>query len=275
MHYLTRAAVLFAAVVPLFGVGGLGEATTASVRAQANGPRLDIAFTQGSTTVVPEVSVSVAGTYSCGDGTATHQVPITVTLAQGTRNAEGSTTVNCGDNDGNWTVLVLFPLVAANTGINANAIIDDGSAQATASAHLVRNTRFLSVDPNVTIDENGNIVFTGRHGCSDTDPAVIELTGTQMLDGVTTVGVGLVRVNCPANNVAFTVTVTPSLTAGPQAARLETRQFTCPLSGRTAQTGVITIANAVFGSDPPITPELLDRAFQVDSLVVACLQDFP
>jgi quercetin dioxygenase-like cupin family protein len=36
--------------------------------------------------------------------------------------------------------------------------------------------------------------------------------------------------------------------------------------------GVITIANAVFGSDPPINPDVLARAFQLDQKVVKSLQ---
>jgi len=36
--------------------------------------------------------------------------------------------------------------------------------------------------------------------------------------------------------------------------------------------GVITIANAVFGSDPPINADILTRAFQVDKDVVNYLQ---
>ncbi|KAL8477321.1 hypothetical protein ACS0TY_029572 [Phlomoides rotata] len=36
--------------------------------------------------------------------------------------------------------------------------------------------------------------------------------------------------------------------------------------------GVITIANAVFGSDPPINPDVLTRAFQVEKNVVDKLQ---
>ncbi|XP_027365206.1 germin-like protein subfamily 1 member 7 isoform X2 [Abrus precatorius] len=36
--------------------------------------------------------------------------------------------------------------------------------------------------------------------------------------------------------------------------------------------GVITIANAVFGSKPPISPEVLTKAFQVDKNVIDYLQ---
>ncbi|XP_054778849.1 germin-like protein subfamily 1 member 13 [Prosopis cineraria] len=36
--------------------------------------------------------------------------------------------------------------------------------------------------------------------------------------------------------------------------------------------GVITIANAVFGSTPPISPEVLTKAFQVDKNIIAYLQ---
>nr|GLL38782.1 putative germin-like protein 2-1 [Ipomoea trifida] len=36
--------------------------------------------------------------------------------------------------------------------------------------------------------------------------------------------------------------------------------------------GVITIANAVFGSDPPINPDVLTKAFQVDNKVIEYLQ---
>ncbi|XP_019195290.1 PREDICTED: germin-like protein subfamily 1 member 13 [Ipomoea nil] len=36
--------------------------------------------------------------------------------------------------------------------------------------------------------------------------------------------------------------------------------------------GVITIANAVFGSDPPINPDVLTKAFQVDDKVIKYLQ---
>ncbi|MCD9639318.1 hypothetical protein HAX54_023748 [Datura stramonium] len=36
--------------------------------------------------------------------------------------------------------------------------------------------------------------------------------------------------------------------------------------------GVITIANAVFGSDPPINDDVLAKAFQIDKKVVDYLQ---
>ena len=36
--------------------------------------------------------------------------------------------------------------------------------------------------------------------------------------------------------------------------------------------GLITIANAVFGSNPPINPNVLIKAFQVDKNVVDYLQ---
>ncbi|KAM1210696.1 hypothetical protein ACFX13_002566 [Malus domestica] len=36
--------------------------------------------------------------------------------------------------------------------------------------------------------------------------------------------------------------------------------------------GVITIANAVFGSKPPINPDVLAKAFQVDNKLVDYLQ---
>ena len=36
--------------------------------------------------------------------------------------------------------------------------------------------------------------------------------------------------------------------------------------------GVITIANAVFGSNPPINPQVLQKAFQVDQKIIDLLQ---
>ena len=36
--------------------------------------------------------------------------------------------------------------------------------------------------------------------------------------------------------------------------------------------GVITIANATFGSNPPINPDVLAKAFQLDKSVVNYLQ---
>uniref|UniRef100_A0A2N9GQN3 Cupin type-1 domain-containing protein n=1 Tax=Fagus sylvatica TaxID=28930 RepID=A0A2N9GQN3_FAGSY len=36
--------------------------------------------------------------------------------------------------------------------------------------------------------------------------------------------------------------------------------------------GIITIANAVFGSNPPINPDVLSKAFQLDQNVVNYLQ---
>jgi hypothetical protein len=36
--------------------------------------------------------------------------------------------------------------------------------------------------------------------------------------------------------------------------------------------GVITVANAVFGSDPPISRDVLTKAFQVDKNVIKYLQ---
>ncbi|XP_050367640.1 germin-like protein subfamily 1 member 20 [Argentina anserina] len=45
------------------------------------------------------------------------------------------------------------------------------------------------------------------------------------------------------------------------------------LAGLSSQNpGVITIANAVFGADPPINPDVLSRAFQIDEKLVEHLQ---
>ncbi|OIT21657.1 PREDICTED: germin-like protein subfamily 1 member 16 [Nicotiana attenuata] len=45
------------------------------------------------------------------------------------------------------------------------------------------------------------------------------------------------------------------------------------MSGLSSQdAGVITVANAVFGSDPPINPYVLTKAFQVEKKVVDYLQ---
>jgi hypothetical protein len=45
------------------------------------------------------------------------------------------------------------------------------------------------------------------------------------------------------------------------------------LAGLSSQNpGVITIANAVFGSNPPINPDVLAKAFQVDHKVIEYLQ---
>ncbi|KAB1202699.1 Germin-like protein subfamily 1 member 20 [Morella rubra] len=45
------------------------------------------------------------------------------------------------------------------------------------------------------------------------------------------------------------------------------------LAGLSSQNpGVITIANAVFGSNPPINPDVLSKAFQVDKKVIDYLQ---
>jgi quercetin dioxygenase-like cupin family protein len=45
------------------------------------------------------------------------------------------------------------------------------------------------------------------------------------------------------------------------------------ISGLSSQNaGVITIADAVFGSDPPINPDVLSKAFQLDKNIVEYLQ---
>ena len=45
------------------------------------------------------------------------------------------------------------------------------------------------------------------------------------------------------------------------------------ISGLSSQNaGAITIANAVFGSNPPINPDVLTKAFQLDKKVVKYLQ---
>ena len=45
------------------------------------------------------------------------------------------------------------------------------------------------------------------------------------------------------------------------------------ISGLSSQNaGVITIADAVFGSNPPINPDVLTKAFQLDKNVVEELQ---
>ena len=45
------------------------------------------------------------------------------------------------------------------------------------------------------------------------------------------------------------------------------------LAGLSSQNpGVITIANAIFGSNPPINPDVLAKAFQLDQKVIEYLQ---
>ena len=45
------------------------------------------------------------------------------------------------------------------------------------------------------------------------------------------------------------------------------------ISGLSSQNaGAITIANAVFGSNPPVNPDILTKAFQLDKKVVEYLQ---
>ncbi|KAL8129069.1 hypothetical protein V2J09_018224 [Rumex salicifolius] len=45
------------------------------------------------------------------------------------------------------------------------------------------------------------------------------------------------------------------------------------ISGLSSQNpGVITIANATFGSNPPISPEVLSKAFQLDKSIIKYLQ---
>jgi quercetin dioxygenase-like cupin family protein len=45
------------------------------------------------------------------------------------------------------------------------------------------------------------------------------------------------------------------------------------ISGLSSQNaGVITIADAIFGSDPPINPDVLSKAFQLDKNIVEYLQ---
>jgi len=45
------------------------------------------------------------------------------------------------------------------------------------------------------------------------------------------------------------------------------------ISGLSSQNaGVITIADAIFGSDPPINPDILSKAFQLDKNIVEYLQ---
>ncbi|KAB1202698.1 Germin-like protein subfamily 1 member 20 [Morella rubra] len=72
-------------------------------------------------------------------------------------------------------------------------------------------------------------------------------------------------------------TVTPVNVA--QIAGLNTLEYPWPfnvgygnavaLAGLSSQNpGVITIANAVFGSNPPINPDVLSKAFQVDKKVI-------
>ncbi|KAK0601000.1 hypothetical protein LWI29_020387 [Acer saccharum] len=59
-------------------------------------------------------------------------------------------------------------------------------------------------------------------------------------------------------------------TLGVSLARIDYAPCLCGLSSQNP--GVITIANAVFGSDPPINPDFLARAFQLDQKVVKSLQ---
>ncbi|CAB4289287.1 unnamed protein product [Prunus armeniaca] len=88
------------------------------------------------------------------------------------------------------------------------------------------------------------------------------------LAGLNTLGISLARIDFAPNGL------NPPHTH-PRATEILVGlgRNTLSFAGLSSQNpGVITIANAVFGSKPPINPDVLTKAFQVDNKVVDYLQ---
>jgi hypothetical protein len=216
-----RLLLLAALLLTLASAAGPGLARSAPARAAVTpaaaqaapaNPDLEVAFTQGGTAVIPGVSVTVAGTYSCNDALGAHNVPITVTLTQGTGTAEGSTTVACQKRNAPFRVLVLFPLVKGGTEIGADAAITNDTFQATDSASLVTHSMFISTDPSYTVDTRTDALHvSGHYGCTDTGTAAVQISAVQTRsDGTVVTGSSVVSTICPATSKSFTVTIFPN-----------------------------------------------------------------
>ncbi|XP_034228083.1 germin-like protein subfamily 1 member 7 isoform X3 [Prunus dulcis] len=93
------------------------------------------------------------------------------------------------------------------------------------------------------------------------------------LEGLNTLGISLARIDFAPNGLNPPHTH-PRATEGLIHFQLNVGHVNAvAFAGLSSQNpGVITIANAVFGSKPPINPDVLTKAFQVDNKVVDYLQ---
>nr|GMD49485.1 putative germin-like protein 2-1 [Ipomoea batatas] len=111
--------------------------------------------------------------------------------------------------------------------------------------------------------------------------SAVSAVNVNNLAGLNTLGISLARIDFAPygmKNKLFTKTLYPGdVFVFPQG--LIHFQFNVghsnaiAFAGLSSQNpGVITIANAVFGSDPPIDPKVLTKAFQVEDKVIEYLQ---
>ncbi|KAF9616047.1 hypothetical protein IFM89_028344 [Coptis chinensis] len=133
----------------------------------------------------------------------------------------------------------------------------------------------LASDPSplqdfcVAINETTDGVFVNGKFCKDPKLATANdffFSGLHMLGNT-------------SNQLSSAVTPTnvaqiPGLnTLGISLARVDFAPYAIAFSGLSSQNpGVITIANSVFGSNPPISDDVLAKAFQLDKNVVDNLQ---
>ncbi|KAE8720241.1 Germin-like protein subfamily 1 member 7 [Hibiscus syriacus] len=150
------------------------------------------------------------------------------------------------------------------------------------------NGKFCKDPKLVTADD---FFFSGLNKAGNTSNAVgsgVTPVNVDQIQGLNTLGISLVRIdyapygglNPPHTHPRATevlVVTKGELYVGFVTSNPENRLFTktnaIAFAGLSSQNpGVITIANAVFGSNSPINPDVLAKAFKLDKKVVEYLQ---
>ncbi|GKD44273.1 germin-like protein 2-1 [Tanacetum coccineum] len=132
-----------------------------------------------------------------------------------------------------------------------------------------------------------DFLFRGLDKMGDTNNAVrsvVTAVNVNQLPGLNTFGISMVRIdyasggqNAPHTHPRATeilVVIEGSLLVGFVTSNTDNKLFTqLAIAGLSSQNpGAITIANAVFGSDPDISDDILAKAFQVDKKVIDEIQ---
>ncbi|XP_034680528.1 germin-like protein subfamily 1 member 13 isoform X2 [Vitis riparia] len=130
-------------------------------------------------------------------------------------------------------------------------------------------------DPNLTVAEDFFFSGLDKPGNTSINPVASNVTtvNVEQIKGLNTLGISMVRIDYEpyGQNPPHTH---PRATEGLIHFQFNVGKTNAvAIAGLSSQNpGVITIANAVFGSDPPINADVLTRAFQLDKNVVNYLQ---
>jgi hypothetical protein len=211
MRFMKITRISASLLAATFTVAAAATSASAATTPHSAGSDLTVQITQGSASVAAGSSVSFKGTYTCNDASGAHNVAIAAVVDQGNGNGGHEATVNvpCQVTNGSWSVTVPFPQVKSGAEIDAQATLTNNNLQATSQARLVSHTAFISLNPTETVNSNGTVTIGGTYGCSDTETGdIIASLNKIQTGGAAAIGVAAMTANCPADDAAWTATVT-------------------------------------------------------------------